>query len=138
MKAPRILIVDDEEDFTFSLRKVLMRRGYHVEVASDGLSGLSLVNRESFSLVILDYKMPGMNGGRLLSEIHRLTPCTPTILLTGQYSLQGEEVIGKNAFAHLLKPYPIPDLIRVIAKALENGVTVQDSPLPPSCMSFRS
>jgi DNA-binding NtrC family response regulator len=138
MKTPRILIVDDEEDFTSSLRKVLMRRGYHVEVASDGLSGLSLVNRESFSLVILDFKMPGMDGERLLSEIHHLTPRTPTILLTGYYSLQGDEGIAKNAFAHLLKPCPIPNLIRVIAKALENGVTAQDSPLPPSCMSFRS
>jgi len=119
MNGSRILLVDDETAFTNCLKKVFNYRGYQVEVARDGLSALPLIARKSFDVVILDKKMPGMDGIRVLSEIQRLAPKTETILLTGHYSLSEEEEIAKaGAFAYLLKPYPVSDLVALVGKAV--------------------
>lgn len=118
MKGIKVLLVDDEVDFTASLRKVLSRRGFDVEVASDGLSALARVVQGYFDVVVLDVKMPGMNGLHVLSEIKRLSLPTRVILLTGHSSLTEEEnTLKSGAFAYLLKPYPILKLVEMIEVA---------------------
>jgi len=124
MNGSRILLVDDEIAFTNCLKKVFSYRGYQVEVATDGLSALPLIARNSFDAVILDVKMPGVDGVRVLLEIQRLAPKTQTILLTGHYSLHDEEEITKaGAFAYLLKPYPVSDLVALVGKAVADKVS---------------
>ena len=118
MKEIKVLLVDDEVDFTASLRKVLSRRGFDVEVAADGLSALARIAQGHFDVVVLDVKMPGMNGLHVLSEIRHLSLPTRVILLTGHFSLTDEENTLKNgAFAYLLKPYPILKLVEMIEAA---------------------
>ena len=118
MKGIKVLLVDDEVDFTTSLRKVLSRRGFDVDVATDGLSALVRIAQGHFDVVVLDAKMPGMNGLHVLSEIRHLSLATRVILLTGHFSSTDEENTLKNgAFAYLLKPYPVLKLVELIEAA---------------------
>ncbi len=118
MKSIKVLLVDDEVDFTTSLSRVLSRRDFDVEVSSDGLSGLARIIQGNFDVVVLDGKMPGMNGIHVLSEVSRLSLPTRVILLTGHFSLPDEEdTLKSGAFAYLLKPYPILKLVELIETA---------------------
>ena len=124
MEGIKVLLVDDEVEFTASMRKVLARRGFEVDVAGDGLSALPMMTQERFDVVVLDIKMPGMDGISLLGEIKRLYPATQVIMLTGHYSFDGEEDPSQpGAFAHLLKPIPIMKLVDVIRDAADHGRT---------------
>ena len=85
MNKIKVLLVDDEVSFTTSMQKVLSRRGFDVKVASDGLTALPLIAGEQFDVVVLDIKMPGMDGIQVLKEIRRFSPDIRVILLTGHY-----------------------------------------------------
>ena len=88
------------------------------KIAADGLTALPLIAKEHFDVVVLDIKMPGMDGTQVLSEIKRFSPDIPVILLTGHYSLSEEEdTLKGGAYAYLLKPYPILKLVDVIVAA---------------------
>jgi len=118
----KVLLVDDEVDFTSSMKRVLSSRGFDVKEAKNGLIALSLIGEQHYNVVVLDVKMPGMDGIQVLTEIKRLSPETSVILLTGHYSLcEDEDAWKTQAFACVFKPCPIPDLVKVIAAALEKG-----------------
>jgi two-component system, OmpR family, response regulator len=128
MPAIKVLLVDDEVGFTASMQKVLSRRGFDVKVASDGLTALPLIAKELFDVVVLDIKMPGMDGTQVFTEIKRVSPDIPVILLTGHYALTEEEnILKKGAYAYLLKPYPILDLVKVIVAAASDKETRSNS-----------
>ncbi len=121
MNRIKVLLVDDEASFTASMQKVLSRRGFEVKTASDGLSALPMIAGEEFDVVVLDIKMPGMDGIQVLKEIRRFSPDIPVILLTGHYSSNEEEAnLKQGAYAYLLKPYPIMDLVNLIMAAASN------------------
>jgi DNA-binding NtrC family response regulator len=118
MKGIKVLLVDDEVDFTASLSRILTRRGFDVEISSDGLTALARIVQGNFEVVVLDVKMPGMNGIQVLAEIRRLSLPSRVILLTGHFSLPDEEnAIISGAFAYLLKPYPVLKLVELIENA---------------------
>jgi DNA-binding NtrC family response regulator len=128
MSEIRVLLVDDEVHFTAGVKKVLSRRGFGVTVAADGLTALPLIAKEHFDVVILDIKMPGMDGIQVFREIKRFSPDINVILLTGHYSLrEEEETLKEGAYAYLLKPYPILKLVDVIAAAASDDDTGPDS-----------
>jgi DNA-binding NtrC family response regulator len=119
MNRPRILVVDDEIDFSTCLREVFRIRGYDVDLAKDGLSALPLIAGNSFDAIILDVRMPGMDGIQVLNKILYLAPKTPTILITGDHLLNENQEHPRNgAFAYLLKPYPVLDLVAIVDKAV--------------------
>lgn len=118
----RVLLVDDEVHFTTSMAKVLGRRGFEVLVASDGLTALPLIVKEHFDAVVLDVKMPGMDGIQVLREIKRFSPALPVILLTGHLSASEEEdSLNEGAYAYLRKPYPVLELVKIIDSAVTSG-----------------
>jgi two-component system, response regulator, stage 0 sporulation protein F len=80
MKKARLLIVDDEENIRFLFKEELEEEGYEIEVASNGLEALDKVKNAAFDLVILDIKMPGMNGIQALNEIKNINKNLPVIL----------------------------------------------------------
>jgi CheY-like chemotaxis protein len=122
MSGIRVLLVDDEVSFTASMEKVLSRRGFDVNVASDGPTALALIAGEQFDVIVLDVKMPGMDGGQVLEEIRSSYPDMPVILLTGHYfSTEEETSLKKGAYAYLLKPCPILDLVNLINAAASDG-----------------
>ncbi|MEW6368076.1 MAG: response regulator [Acidobacteriota bacterium] len=118
MSPIKVLLVDDERPFTDTLSKVLRRRGYEVDVAIDGESALRAVRARKFDVVVLDVKMPGKDGIQVLGEIKEHDTSVEVILLTGHVSLS-EEALGlkTGAFAYLLKPHPVPDLVERIEAA---------------------
>jgi DNA-binding NtrC family response regulator len=128
MKDIKVLLVDDEMAFTASLSRLLARRGFDVEISSDGLSGLARIVQGGVDVVILDVKMPGMNGIQVLSEIRRLSLPTRVILMTGHFSLPDEEnTLKSGAFAYLLKPYPVLKLVELIERAATRKMSVSES-----------
>ena len=70
MNGVKVLLVDDEVGFTASLNKVLSNRGFAVKEAKDGLMALSMIGDEHFDVVVLDIKMPGMDGSQVFRETH--------------------------------------------------------------------
>jgi len=118
MNGINVLLVDDEVEFTASMNKVLSHRGFGVKVAGDGLTALPMIATEHFDVVVLDIKMPGMDGIKVLEEIKRFSPDIHVILLTGHFSMSEEEdTLQGGAYAYLLKPYPILKLVDVIVGA---------------------
>lgn len=128
MSRIKVLLVDDEVGFTAGLNKVLSNRGFDVKEAKDGLMALSMIGGEHFDVVVLDIKMPGMDGNQVFKEISRLTPETRVIVLTGHYCLLEEEDVWKGAYAYLLKPCPIMKLVALIEAA---GSKVDTGPVTP-------
>lgn len=124
MNKIKVLLVDDEISFTTSMERVLSRRGFDVKVASDGLTALHLIAGEQFDVILLDIKMPGMDGIQVLKEIRRFCPDINVILLTGHYfSSEEETTLKEGAYAYLLKPYPILDLVNLIIAAATDGTS---------------
>lgn len=116
----RVLLVDDEKAFVDSLRRILVRRGMDVCVAHDGMTALSSLNMGGFDVVVLDMRMPGMDGLTTLEEIRRRDSLTPVLMLTGYMDLERVTVALKGGAAEILtKPCPIDTLITAIENASE-------------------
>ena len=107
----RILLVDDEKDFIEMLAMRLIETGEQVSTAYSGQACLETLAREPVDVVILDIKMPGMDGIQVLREIKRMFPLVEVILLTGHgttdTAVQGMKL---GAFDYLLKPADYEEL----------------------------
>ncbi|MCK4819827.1 sigma-54-dependent Fis family transcriptional regulator, partial [bacterium] len=115
-----ILVIDDNEAMRDSCRQALSRDGNRVEVAEDGLKGLEMLKKESFDLVILDLKMPGLSGMDVLKEIKIDDPESTVIVITGYATIESAvEAMKRGACDFIPKPFT-PDGLRMIVKrALE-------------------
>ena len=116
----RILVVDDEEDFLETLIIRLKKRNIDPTGCRSGEEALETMRDESFDVVILDVRMPGMNGLEVLHRIKEKHPGTEVIMLTGHASVRtGIEGIKLGAFDYLLKPVEIEQLVVKIRQAHE-------------------
>jgi signal transduction histidine kinase len=116
----RLLLVDDEISFLNPIAKRLKKRGYIAELATSGEEALSALEKRAADVVVLDVKMPGMNGIETLQQIKSKYPDTEVILLTGQASTQdGVEGIKSGAFDYLTKPIELEHLIGKIRQAYD-------------------
>ncbi|MBU0995738.1 MAG: response regulator [Proteobacteria bacterium] len=119
MKGTRILLIDDETDFSETLAERLEIRGFETELASDGEKGIKLVKDKEFDVVILDLKMPGLSGIETLKSIKKIKKDLPVILLTGQGSTKdGEEGKKMGAHDYLIKPLKIDEFIEKVLGAI--------------------
>ncbi len=126
MKSKRILLVDDEVAFTDSLSRLLLVRGYDVKAVSSGGEALQVLGQEPFDAVVLDLKMPGMDGMSTLEEIQQLGLFTQTVILTGhgtEETAQKAREMGAHDFLH--KPFDLKDLLASIEGALSKKRRVQ-------------
>ena len=89
----KILVIDDEEGIRNLLDTLLRRKGYDVVLAESGPTGLELFRRERPDVVVLDLKMPGMDGLTVLQQVHSLNPKQPVILLTGAGTSELEQQV---------------------------------------------
>ncbi len=107
-----VLIVDDEEDFRSTLIKRLTRRKVDISGASGGEEALSMMREHPRDIVVLDVKMPGMDGIETLTEIKKVCPLTEVIMLTGHANIEAAlEGMELGAFDYLMKPTDIDDLL---------------------------
>jgi two-component system response regulator HydG len=83
VKSFRILVVDDDEGTRAYIAKVLSLKGWKVDAAGDGETGLALVQERAYDAVVLDYRMPRMNGAEVCRRIREMQPGIRPIFLTG-------------------------------------------------------
>ena len=120
MIGSKILLVDDEVIFTQNMAKLLTNRGYIVTVVGSGDAAIQALEEKDFDVVVLDIKMPGMDGITTLREIKKLGLLTETLILTGHGSIDTAlEAIKIGAYDYLTKPCEIDELIGKIEGAWE-------------------
>jgi len=120
MKDFRVLIVDDELDFLETIVKRLKRRKVDATGIDSGIKALELLESEHFDVVILDVRMPGMDGIETLREMKRKRPLLEVIMLTGHASVEsGVQGMQYGAFDYVMKPAEIEDLLEKIRAAYE-------------------
>jgi DNA-binding NtrC family response regulator len=120
MIGSKILLVDDEVVFTNNMSKLLANRGYRVTAVNSGDAAIRAMEEENFDVVVLDLKMPGMDGITTLKEIKKLGLFTETLILTGHGSIDTAlEAIKLGAYDYLTKPCEIGDLVVKIEGAWE-------------------
>jgi len=114
----RLLIVDDESELLESLGSALSRRGMRVATAASAAQALERLDERLLDVVVLDVRMPGMDGIELLGRIKASQPDAEVILLTGHPSVAtGVDGMRRGAFDYLTKPYEIEELTRRIHEA---------------------
>lgn len=108
----RILLIEDDSSLSGALAAILENNDYQVEVANDGLEGLSRALNGGFDAIVLDIMLPGMNGFEVLSEIRARGVATPVMLLTARDSLH-DKVAGLEGGAddYLTKPFAPAELL---------------------------
>jgi two-component system, OmpR family, response regulator len=116
----RVLLVDDEEDFRETLQKRLRNRKLQVETAENGYKALEILQAQDFDVVILDVKMPGLDGIDTLKEIKIKKPDVEVIMLTGHASVEsGIQGMQLGAFDYVMKPVPLDELLDKMRQAYE-------------------
>ncbi len=118
MEAMKMMLVDDEERFLKTTQKILARKGYDVLTASGGAEALGRLRVEKVHVVILDVKMPGMDGIATLKEIKRQFPMIEVIMLTGHATVESAiDGLKSGATDYLMKPADIEEIISKAEKA---------------------
>ena len=126
MKGSRILLIDDEAAFTNNMSKLLIYRGYRVETADSGDRAIRILEKQDFDVIVLDLKMPGMDGITTLKEIKKLGLFTETLILTGHGSIDTAlEAVKLGAYDYLTKPCDIDELVAKIEGAWEKKDEVE-------------
>ncbi|MFH1083377.1 MAG: sigma-54 dependent transcriptional regulator [Pseudomonadota bacterium] len=117
-----ILIIDDDDQLRISFEKLLTEEGYTIQCAPSGEAGLRLIRAQVPDLVILDMRLPGINGLETFQAIHKIEPKLPVIMMTAFGTTETAiEATKMGAFDYILKPFEIPDMLENINQALEAG-----------------
>jgi len=128
MKKIKLLLVDDEVPFVEAMTKRLKKREFNVDTAHSGLDALkSLKNDNKIEVVVLDVKMPGMDGIETLREIKKIYPLTEVVMLTGHATVESAiEGMRFGAFDYLMKPCDIDQLVTKVTQAAEKKQIHED------------
>jgi DNA-binding response OmpR family regulator len=131
----RILLVEDEAKLAQIINQELVRVGYFVEIASDGIEGSAMLKKHTYSLIILDVNLPYKNGLTLCKEIREANKTVPIIMLTAMGDIQDKmEAFNVGADDYLVKPFHFDELFarlkallkRTDPATLENKIIVDD------------
>jgi len=107
-----VLFVDDEEDFLETILKRMKKRRVNASGVESGNEALSFLAHSPVDVVVLDVRMPGMDGIQALMEIKKTNPLTEVIMLTGHASLEtARKGMEMGAFDFLMKPVDIDELL---------------------------
>ncbi len=118
MIGSKILLVDDEVIFASNMARLLNNRGYWVKAVDNGESALQELEKQDFDVVVLDIKMPGLDGIATLNEISKMGLLTQVLILTGHGSVDTAiEALKLGAYDYLTKPCEIDELIEKIEGA---------------------
>ena len=118
MDTLRVLIVDDEDDFRETIVKRLNARKIIAEGAASGIQALEILANKDFDVIVLDVKMPDMDGIETLRHIKKLKPEIEVIMLTGHASVEfGLKGMQLGAFDYVMKPAPLSELLDTIGQA---------------------
>ena len=122
----KVLLVDDEREFVHTLSERLQSRRFTPAIAYDGEQALEMVRNDEPEVIVLDLKMPGIDGLEVLRRVKRTNPRTEVIILTGHGSDREEEIAAElGAFAYLRKPVDL-DVLTDTMKAAYRKVSTDD------------
>jgi len=123
MEKIKVMLVDDEEEFVTTLSERIQMRDFSSSVAFNGEQALQTVKEQVPDVMILDLKMPGIDGMEVLRRVKKAYPKVQVIILTGHGSENDrKEALSLGAFGYLQKPAQIDGLVRHIINAYEAGV----------------
>ncbi len=126
----RVLIVDDEGSIRRALREVLEFEKYEVLEAADGMEALVKIKKDKFDVVLLDIKMPKMDGMEALERIQVLAPDTPVVMISGHANIDtAVEAVKKGAFDFISKPPDLNRLLITIRNALDKSSLITETKL---------
>jgi len=116
----KILIVDDEKNVLSSFRRILSEDGFEIFTASTAEEGLTIAGQNSVDLLIMDIKMPGMNGLEAFSKFKEIDPAMSIIIMTAYGTVEtAVEAMQLGAFDYIIKPFEIPEMKKIMSRALE-------------------
>jgi len=120
MPAKRILVVDDEESIRFTLKRALEREGYAVVLTRDGEEGVKVAQEPSIELVLLDVRLPVLDGLAALARIKAARQELPVIMMTAYGTLStAVEAMKRGAYDYITKPFDIEELLILVRRAFE-------------------
>lgn len=116
----RLLVVDDEKMALENLEHVLRKEGYDVVGTQSGPTTLKLLEKEEFSVVLADLRMPKVDGMEILKRCRELYPNSEVIIITGYATIDSAiEAMKKGAYHYITKPYRLDEVRRIVAEAVE-------------------
>ena len=124
----KILIIDDERSIRNSLKEILADEGYEVDVAEDGAQGCAMVDKEKYSVVFCDIKMPGMDGVEVLDKMVEMGVDAAIVMISGHGDINtAVECIKKGAFDYIPKPLDLNRILITIKNATEKVSLVKET-----------
>ncbi|MDD5762893.1 MAG: sigma-54 dependent transcriptional regulator [bacterium] len=127
-KSVNILVVDDEEIVRESLTSWLEEDGYHVECAESGKKALERLPGKSWNLMLVDLKMPGMDGIQLMDEVHKTNPDMLVIIMTAYATVDtAVKAMKKGAYDYFVKPFNPDDISLTIRKIVDHHKLVEEN-----------
>ena len=129
----RVLIVEDDAEIIQVLQEFFagLEHGhdYEIETATDGVKALPLLRHTQFDLVLLDMRMPRMDGLELLKKMHQHNIRVPVLMVTANEDAEAAgEALSAGVFAYVPKPFDLPRLEHLVALALSGGPPADDPP----------
>lgn len=119
MNRPRILVLDDEEIVRVSCKKCLTPEGYDVDVAANGVEGLSMTENNRYDVILTDLKMPDMDGMEFLVKVKERHPDTKVIMITGYSTVEhAVKAMRMGAYNYIEKPFTPDALIEAVKEAM--------------------
>lgn len=127
MEKMKMMLVDDETRFLSTTSKLLAKKGYDVLTASSGAEALEKIRTNPVHVVILDVKMPGMDGNEALREIKKQYPMVEVIMLTGHATVESAiDGLKSGAVDYLMKPADITEIIQKAEEAFMRRQNIEE------------
>ncbi len=119
----KVLVVDDQIGMLETFTDILEDKGFNVVTADDGFAAIERVKEQSFDIIFMDIKMPGINGVQTFREIKKINPKVAVVMMTA-YSVEDliEEAIAEGAYTVIYKPFDINKVIQTIEKVLDTAL----------------
>lgn len=115
-----VLVIDDELLIRDLLYDFFLEKGYKVAVADCGPAALEKLGRQTFSALLVDLKMPAMDGLEFIREVRQRKITTPVVIITGYPSLDTAlEALRQRVFDYIIKPFNVNQLLAVVRRASE-------------------
>ena len=127
MEKMKMMLVDDEERFLSTTKKLISRKGYEIVTASSGAEALEELGSSNIHVVVLDVKMPGMDGMETLKAIKKKYPLVEVIMLTGHGTVESAvDGLKSGATDYLMKPTDVNELIKKAEEAFEKRQRLEE------------
>ena len=124
----KILIIDDERSIRNSLKEILVDEGYDVDLAENGVQGCAMADKEKYSVIFCDIKMPEMDGLEVLEKLHQMGVDAAIVMISGHGDINvAVECIKKGAFDFIPKPLDLNRILITIKNATEKVSLVKET-----------